>query len=194
MPFITEEIFTHLPGEEESIVISPWPKFNEDLIFKDEEEEIQLIMELIRGIRNARAEMNVVPSRKAKAIFIVRNKNIEKVIGKSEVYFQKLASVSEIVVNSQKIDIPDNALSIVAEGVEVFIPLEDLIDKEKEIERLEKEKEVLEMELKRVNGKLSNKGFIQKAPTKIVEEEKEKKIKYEEMMKKDLERLEFYKK
>ena len=194
MPFITEEIFTHLPGEEESIVISPWPKFNEDLIFKDEEEEIQLIMELIRGIRNARAEMNVVPSRKAKAIFIVRNKNIEKVIGKSEVYFQKLASVSEIVVNSQKIDIPDNALSIVAEGVEVFIPLEDLIDKEKEIERLEKEKEVLEMELKRVNGKLSNKGFIQKAPTKIVEEEKEKKIKYEEMMKKVLERLEFYKK
>ncbi len=193
MPFITEEIFTHLPGNEESILISSWPKFKEDLIFKDEEEEMQLIMELIRGIRNARAEMDVVPSRKAKAIFIVKNENIENIIRKSEVYFQKLASASEILVNNQKINIPENALSIVVDQVEIFIPLEDLIDKEKEIERLEKEKENLEKELKRVNGKLSNKGFIEKAPEKIIEEEKEKKIKYQEMMNKVLERLEFYK-
>ncbi|RBP46863.1 valine--tRNA ligase [Garciella nitratireducens] len=192
MPFITEEIFTHLPGEEESIMISSWPKFEKECTYKEEEKEIEMVMSVIRSIRNARAEMNVVPSRKAKVIFIATNSAISQILKKSEIYFQKLASASEIIVKTEKKEIPENVVSAVVDQVEIFIPLEDLVDKEKEIERLQKEKENLEKELKRVNGKLSNEGFVSKAPFSVVEKEREKQKKYQEMMEKVLERLSFY--
>lgn len=192
MPFITEEIFTHLPGEEKSIMISSWPKFEKECIYKEEEKEIEMLMSVIRSIRNARAEMNVVPSRKAKVIFIATNSAISQILKKSEIYFQKLASASEIIVKTEKKEIPENVVSAVVDQVEIFIPLEDLVDKEKEIERLQKEKENLEKELKRVNGKLSNEGFVSKAPFSVVEKEREKQKKYQEMMEKVLERLSFY--
>lgn len=194
MPFITEEIFTHLPGEEESIMISSWSEFREDLVYTKEEEEMELVMSVIRSIRNARAEMNVVPSRKAKVIMIAANPEVAAVLDKSQVYFEKLASASEVVVKTEKEGIPENAVSAVVDQVEVFIPLEDLIDREKEIERLQKEKENLERELKRVNGKLANEGFTSKAPAQVVEKEREKQKKYQEMMDKVLERLAFYEK
>jgi valyl-tRNA synthetase len=194
MPFITEEIFTHLPGDEESIMISSWPEYTKDLMFKEEEDELKLIMSIIRSIRNARAEMNVVPSRKAKVILIADSEKVDTILKKSEVYFQKLASASEVIVKTAREDIPENAVSAVVDQVEIFIPLEDLIDRDKEIERLQKEKENLEQELKRVNGKLANKGFTEKAPAQVVEQERDKQKKYQEMMEKILERLESYNK
>ncbi|SJZ55594.1 valine--tRNA ligase [Garciella nitratireducens] len=194
MPFITEEIFTHLPGEEKSIMISSWPKFEKECIYKEEEKEIEMLMSVIRSIRNARAEMNVVPSRKAKVILVAANPEVAQILNKSKVYFEKLAGASEVIVKTEKEGIPENVVSAVVDQVEIFIPLEDLIDREKEIERLQKEKENLEKELKRVNGKLSNKGFISKAPAAVVEKEREKQKKYQEMMEKVLERLSFYEK
>ncbi|MCR1899993.1 valine--tRNA ligase [Irregularibacter muris] len=194
MPFITEEIFTHLPGQEESIMISQWPEYKEENNYEKEEQEMKTIMAVIRSIRNARAEMNVVPSRKAKVILIADNENIAGLLKNSAAYFKSLASASEIVVNTIKENIPENAVTTVVDKVEIFIPLEDLVDKEKEIERLQKEKSHLESELKRVNGKLSNQGFIAKAPDQVVEQEKEKQKKYQEMMEKVLERLASYEK
>lgn len=193
MPFITEEIFTHLPGEEESVMTSSWPEFQEKLVYTQEEEEMEIIMSTIRSIRNARAEMNVVPSRKAKVILVAANLRIAQILNKSKVYFEKLASASKVVVKTEKEGIPENVVSAVVDQIEIFIPLEDLIDWEKEIQRLQKEKENLKKELKRVNGKLSNKGFISKAPAAVVEKEREKQKKYQEMMEKVLERLSLYK-
>lgn len=194
MPFVTEEIFTHLPGEEESVMTSSWPEFQKELVYTEEEEEMEIIMSTIRSIRNARAEMNVVPSRKAKVILVAANLEVAQILNKSKIYFEKLASASKVVVKTEKEGIPENVVSAVVDQVEIFIPLEDLIDREKEIERLQKEKENLEKELKRVNGKLSNKGFISKAPAAVVEKEREKQKKYQEMMEKVLERLSFYEK
>src|SRR5699024_5865388 len=153
-----EEIFMHLPGNEESIMISKWPKFKEDLVFKPEEEEMEIIMETIRSIRNARAEMNVVPSRKATVIFLADNKEVADILSKSQVYFQRLVSASEVIVKTERTGIPENAVTALVDKVEIFIPLDELVDKDKEIERLEKEKDHLEKELKRVNGKLANIG------------------------------------
>ena len=192
MPFITEEIFTHLPGREESIVISSWPEYGEDRSYKDEEEDMEIIMSVIRSIRNARAEMNVAPSRRAKVMMVAASQRVAELLEGAEADFQKLAGASEVVVGMDHGGIPENAVTAVVDQVEIFIPLDELIDREKEIQRLEKEKANLEQELKRVHGKLSNEGFISKAPAHVVEQEREKQKKYQEMMEKVLERLSFY--
>lgn len=189
MPFITEEIYRHLINEDQSIMISKWPEFREEYKFPAEENEMKLIMEAIRSIRNLKAEMNVPPSRRAKIFFSAAG-NAEKntlIAGKS--FFERLAGASEVIVLSDKSGIPSDAVALIISGVEIFIPLEDLIDIEKEIERLEKEMANLVKELERVNGKLNNQGFVAKAPAKVIEEEKGKLIKYKEMYDKVQERL-----
>ncbi|KXZ40303.1 valyl-tRNA synthetase [Alkalithermobacter thermoalcaliphilus JW-YL-7 = DSM 7308] len=188
MPFITEEIYKYLPTVNESIMISSWPKYKLEDEMKNEEEKMNLLMEAIRSIRNIRAEMNVPPSKKAKIMLVPSNEKLSTVQEGKE-YFQTLASASfvEILENNSKV--PEDAMSAVVEGLEIYIPLDELVDFEKEIQRLEKEMEKIESELKRVNGKLSNKGFLDKAPEKLVQEEKAKKEKYEEMKKSVLERL-----
>ena len=183
MPFITEEIWQALPHEGESIMVSEFPVYDEKLDFAAAEKEMTLIMEAIKGVRNVRNEMNVPPSKKTKLYIVTDN---EKVFSLGKVFFEKLASASEAVIQKDKAGIPENAVSVVTEGAELYLPVDELVDKEKELERLTKEKEKLEGEIKRVEGKLSNKGFTDKAPAKVVEEERQKGEKYKEMLEKVL--------
>ena len=186
MPFITEEIWQHLPHEGESIMISEWPVYDEKLKFAEAEESMELIMQAISAIRNRRAEMNVPPSKKAKVIIVTDKTDV---FSKGTAFFEKLASASEAVVQTDKTGISENAVNVVVPSAEVYLPLDELVDKTKELERLNAEKKKLEGEIKRVEGKLSNQGFIAKAPAKVVEEEKAKGEKYKEMLEKVLESI-----
>jgi len=189
MPFITEEIYTYLPTVEGSIVIAQWPHYKEEDNMASEEEMMELAMDGIRNIRNARAEMDVPPSKKAKVI-IVPAEGKKSAVEATKEYFVTLASASMVEIAETEENIPEDAVSVVINGAKIFIPLDELVDFEKEKERLTKEKAKLEGEIKRVNGKLSNQGFLAKAPESLVNEEKVKKEKFEEMMKSVLERLE----
>ena len=189
MPFITEEIFSYLPTGEKSIMISSWPEYDPALDYSDDKKNMEVIMDAIRSVRNIRSQMNVVPSRKAKLIIVTDNKAL---FDKSAQYFEKLASASETVIESSADEVPENAVNVVVEGATIYIPLNDLVDREKEIERLTKELKTLEGEIKRVEGKLGNAGFVAKAPAHVVEEEKAKGIKYSKMLeevKQSLEKL-----
>ena len=187
MPFITEEIWQALPHEGESIMISAYPVYNNE--FKNESacENMTLIMDSIKGIRNARNEMNVPPSKKA-TLYIVTNKADIFEAGKA--FYTKLASASEVVISSDKNAVPENAVSVASPAGELLLPMDELVNKEKELERLEKEKKRLEGEIKRVDGKLSNKGFTEKAPANVVEEERKKGEKYKAMLATVLESIE----
>ncbi|NLX86699.1 MAG: valine--tRNA ligase [Clostridiales bacterium] len=189
MPFITEEIWQHLPHEGETITLAEWPK--SDGSFRDEkaEQQMEAIMEAIRAIRNIRAEMDVAPSKKANVIIVSERKETRDLFANNSVYIERLAAASRVTVREDKGGIPSDAVSAVIEGAQIYIPMEELLDIEKEIERLEREKERLEKELERVNGKLSNKGFVEKAPAEVVDAEKEKLKKYQDMMAKVQERL-----
>ncbi len=187
MPFITEEIWQALPHDGESIMITDFPVYNSEFKNETAENEMQKIMDAIKGIRNIRNEMNVPPSKKA-ALYIVTDE--ADTFGKGDMFFKKLASASEVFVVGDKNGLPENSVSVVVPGAEIILPLDELVDKEKELERLNKEKKRLESEIKRVEGKLSNKGFTDKAPAKVVEEERKKGDKYSEMLKTVLESLE----
>lgn len=194
MPFITEEIYTHLINDGRSIMVSEWPQYSEELNFASEEAKMNLIMDAIRSTRNIRAEMNVPPSKKAKMIFVTAGEAEKATLLEGASFFQRLAGASEVAVQADKAGIPADAVGTVIAGAEIFIPLDELIDIEKEIERLAKEKANLEGELKRVEGKLGNEGFVAKAPPKVIEEEKAKREKYLDMYQKVVERLEGLKK
>ncbi len=187
MPFITEEIWQHLPHEGESIMISDFPKYDEKLNFYDEEKQTEMIMSAVVAIRNRRSEMNVPPSKKAQVIIVTDKKDIFE---KGTAYFEKLASAQNVEIKSSKDGIDANSVNIVVDGAEIFMPLGELVDKEKELERLNKEKAKLEGEIKRVEGKLNNQGFVAKAPQKLIDEEKEKGEKYKEMLEKVLKSIE----
>ena len=188
IPFITEEIFDHLPTANGMIIVSEWPEFKEEDNMAKEEAMMDVMMDGIRNVRNVRSEMNVPPSKKAKVIMVPSEDKLEAVEAGKD-YFKTLASASEVEVRADEDGIPEDAVSVVIDGVKIFIPLDELVDFEKELERLNKEKAKLEGEIKRVNGKLSNQGFLAKAPQKLVDEEKAKKEKFEEMMKSVEERL-----
>jgi valyl-tRNA synthetase len=194
MPFITEEIYQHLPTEYESVMISKWPAYDEKAYQPEEEKKMEMVMEAIKGIRNIRAEMNVVPSRKAKVMIVTGKKDIRAAMEEGKMYFERLASASEVVVLAEKNGIPEGAISVLINGAEIYLPLEDLVDFEKELERLNKEKENLEKELHRVKGKLENQGFVAKAPQSVIEEEKSKEKKYHDMLEKVQERINSLKK
>lgn len=188
MPFITEEIYTHLDTGCESITISKWPEF--DIALQDEkaEEEMGYIIEAIKALRNVRAEMNVPPSRKAKVIAYVSS-DASNAFKSGNIYFEKLASASELEIVESKDNIPENVVSVVVRGGEMFMPLLDLVDVEKELERLNKEKEKLQGEIDRVEKKLSNEKFVGKAPKEVVEEERAKGEKYKSMLEAVLQRI-----
>ncbi len=187
MPYITEEIYTNLPNTDESIVISTWPTYREEVENKEAEENMNYIIEAIKALRNVRTEMNVPPSRKAKVtIFAVEGR---EAFEEGRVYFEKLASASEVAITESKDEIPDNSVSALTKGAEMYMPLLDLVDIEKELERLNKEKEKLQKEIERVEKKLSNEKFMSKAPEAVVNEEREKGKKYKEMYDAVLERI-----
>jgi valyl-tRNA synthetase len=189
MPFITEEIYQHLDRAFESITISEWPGFQEELHDAEAEEDMAYIIEAIKSIRNVRAEMNVPPSRKAK-LFAYASKEAAKAFQNGTVYFEKLASAASVEFLASKDSVPENTVSLVTAGGEMFIPLLDLVDREKELERLNKEKTKLLAEIDRVEKKLTNEKFISKAPQAVVDEEKAKGDKYKEMLEAVLQRIE----
>lgn len=188
IPFITEEIYSYLPTVEGYIIRAEYPHYDEKDDMQLEEEKMNLIMDGIRSVRNVRTEMNVPPSKKAKTIIVPTDEKREAMEDGKE-YFKSLASASDVEIKDDKTGIPEDAVSVVIDGVEIFIPLDELVDFEKEKERLNKEKKKAISEIKRVEGKLNNPGFMNKAPDKLIEEEKQKKEKFEEMLKTIEERL-----
>ncbi|SFE71421.1 valine--tRNA ligase [Peptostreptococcus sp. D1] len=188
IPFITEEIYSYLPAVDGLIITAEYPRYSEEDNMESEEEKMNLIMEAIRNVRNVRTEMDVPPSKKAK-IIIVPSSDKKSAMEDGQEYFKALAFASAVEIKDVKAGIPEDAVAIVIDGVEIFIPLDELVDFEKERERLSKEKEKAISEIKRVEGKLNNPGFMGKAPEKLIEEEKAKKEKYEEILKTIEERL-----
>ncbi|MEG0950743.1 MAG: valine--tRNA ligase [Niameybacter sp.] len=194
MPFITEEIFMGLQDQEESIMISSWPVYQEAWHFETEEQEISLIKEAVRSIRNVRSEMNVPPSRKAQVFVVSEDATVQDIFARGKVFFATLASASEVIIQGDKAGIDEDAVSTIIPKASLFIPLAELVDFEKEIERLTKEKAKLQGEVDRVVKKLSNQGFVAKAPEKLIEEEKAKQAKYEAMLAEVAARLEKFNK
>lgn len=182
MPFVTEEIFCSLQPEEESIMISPWPKYREEWNFTKEEKDIETIKEAVRGIRNVRTQMQVAPSRKAKVYVVSGNEGILEAFTEGELFFASLAYASEVVIQKDKQGIESDAVSVVIPGATLYIPFAELVDIAQEIGRLEKEEKRLQGELARVNGMLNNERFLSKAPEAKILEEKEKLQKYTQMM------------
>ncbi len=189
MPFITEEIFCSLQDEEESIMVSDWPVFEEAFDFKAEENEVEVIKNAVRNIRNLRADMNVPPSKKASVYVVSEKEEVRKVFEDSRVFFATLGYASEVHVQADKAGIADDAVSTVIPDAVIYMPFAELVDVEKEIARLEKEAKRLEGEIKRAKGMLSNEKFISKAPAAKVEAEKEKLEKYTSMAAQVAERL-----
>ena len=187
MPFITEEIYTKLYNNDETIMTAEWPKFDEKYNFKNEEQEIEKLKDLISGIRNIRNNMNVHPSRKSKLIVVTEN--YTDLIKESTAILNKLAFASNVEIESNKQNIPANAVSVVTDGIEIFMPFEDLVDLAQEKERLSQEKEKLESEVARATKMLSNPGFVSKAPEAKINEERAKLAKYQEMLNSVVERL-----
>lgn len=190
-PFITEEIYSYLPGAGEALIVADWPVYSEALHFPKEEEDVHFLMTAIRSIRNIRSEMDVPNSKKTQLFAITDNADHRELIMASAVYFEKLASVSGISLITKE-EVQENYVSAVVEDTELFLSLDELVDKAKEIERLTGEKTKLEKELDRVVKKLANESFVAKAPEKVVEGEREKQRKYQEMLDKVLERLAYY--
>ena len=188
MPFITEEIYTHLSTETESITIASWPEYDESLVNEKSEKDMEFIMEAIKALRNLRASMNVPPSRKAKIIAYISEEAKDAFIN-GAAYLEKLVSASEVTFIDNKDNLAENLVSVVVKGGELFLPLLDLVDREKELDRLNKEKDKLEKEIDRVEKKLSNEKFVSKAPEAVVNEEKAKGEKYKEMLNAVLERI-----
>jgi valyl-tRNA synthetase len=188
MPFITEEIWTHMPETNEALIVSDWPTFNEGAIKEKSIEQMNGLMDAIKNIRIARAKMDVSVKRKAKLLVVAEGEVKENIINNKQ-YLIDLASCSEVVL-ADKSDISDDAVSVVIDGGELFMPLADLINFEAEIERLTEEKNEFVSEIKRAKGKLSNKGFVNNAPDHLVKEEEDKIEKYEDMLKAVEERIE----
>ena len=189
MPFITEEIFCSMQDEEESIMVSDWPVFKEELDFKAEENEVETIKTAVRNIRNLRADMNVPPSRKATVYVVSEKEEVRAVFENSRVFFATLGYASEVIVQADKTGIADDAVSTVIPDAVIYIPFAELVDVEKEIARLEKEAKRLAGEIKRATGMLNNEKFTSKAPAAKVEEERQKLEKYTAMAAQVEERL-----
>jgi len=195
MPFLTEEVYSYLVLDHraESIMISDWPKPDVSDEYPVQEQQMVLLMDAIRAIRNVRVNMGVAPSRKANIILVTDDSTVADMFVTGKGFLERLASVSGLEVKDNKDNIPSTAVAAVFGGGEIYIPLEDLIDIEKELDRLDKEMINLKRELERVEGKLSNEEFVGKAPEKVIIAEREKQVRYQEMYKNILARIELLK-
>jgi valyl-tRNA synthetase len=189
MPFITEEIFCNIQDEEESIMISNWPVYKAEWSFKKDEEAVDTIKAAVRAIRNLRTGMNVAPSKKATVYVVSAKAEIRDIFEASKSFFATLGYANEVYVQADKEGIDESAVSALIHDAALYIPLEELVDIDKEIERLEKEATRLAGEIKRASGMLANPKFVDKAPAAKVEEEKAKLAKYTEMAAQVEERL-----
>ncbi|MCI9270800.1 MAG: valine--tRNA ligase [Dorea sp.] len=189
MPFVTEEIYRNLAPEEDSLMTSRWPSYDENWNFPAAERIVEHYKEIIRGVRNVRAEMNVPNSRKAKVYVVCEDRELCKGIAYLSDAALNMAAVSELIIQDSKDGIADDMVSVVVPDATVYLPLEDLIDFAQEIERLEKEDNKLKKEIARAEGMLGNEKFVSKAPKAKVEEEREKLEKYRQMLAQVQERL-----
>ena len=196
MPFITEEIYCTLKndpdGEKESIMISDWPVRRDDFSFPAEEEAVEIIKETVSGIRTVRAQRNIAPSRKARVYVVSQSDAVLNALRDDMLFFENLASASDVVLMKEADGIDESALSVVLPFATAYLPLADVIDIDAERARLKKEEQRLEGELKRSRGMLSNEKFLAKAPEAKVAEEKEKLARYEQQLagvQKELEKL-----
>ncbi|MDD5603297.1 MAG: valine--tRNA ligase [Eubacteriales bacterium] len=180
MPFVTEEIYGFLKHDDESIMISEWPVFSEKMEYPGERGKMAAVIESIRTIRNIRIEMNVPQAKKIKAIIVSPDSGIRSVMEEGGAYLAKLANVRETDVRESSEGIPEDAVSGMAGGAQVYIPLDELLDIDKEIDRLGKELQGLSSEISRSEKILANKGFLAKAPASVVEDEKSKAASYRE--------------
>ncbi|MBM7701344.1 valine--tRNA ligase [Metabacillus iocasae] len=179
MPFITEEIWQNLPHEGESITVAKWPEVREDLSDKEAANEMRLLVDIIRAVRNIRAEVNTPMSKQIKLQIKAKDESIQAQLEKNRAYLERFCNPSELVIATE-IEVDDKAMTAVVTGAELILPLEGLINIEEEIARLEKEFDKLNKEVERVQKKLSNQGFIAKAPEKVIEEERAKEADYVE--------------
>jgi valyl-tRNA synthetase len=179
MPFITEEIWQQLPHEGESITIAAWPAVNQDLHDEKAAEEMKRLVSIIRSVRNIRAEVDTPMSKQIQLLIQAEDSTIETELKAQQHYIERFCNPSELTIATE-VTAPDKAMSAVLTGVELYLPLEGLIDISQEIERLEKELDKWSKEVERVEKKLSNQGFISKAPAKIVDEERAKQADYED--------------
>lgn len=189
MPFITEEIFCTLQSEEDSIMISKWPEFMQERDFAEDEKNIEIIKEAVRGIRNVRTQMNVAPSKKAHVFVVSTNEELQKIFTEGKLFFASLAYASEVTIQSDKNNIAEDAVSVVIANAAIYMPFAELVDIKQEIARLEKEEKRLDSELERVNSMLNNERFMSKAPAAKIAEEKEKLTKYAQIRQQVIDRL-----
>ena len=180
MPFITEEIWQAIPHEGEALIIAKWPKFREELCFKAEENAMESIMNAIRAVRNRRAEMNVPPSKKC-TLYIVTEK--AELFAGGEGFITRLAYADEVKISATEPERHESMASCVTHDAALYMPMNQLVDVEKEIARIAKEKEKTEKMLAAIRGKLNNEGFVAKAPEAVVNAEREKAEKFEALLK-----------
>jgi len=183
MPFVTEEVYSNLvlDSRADSIMISDWPSADSIKVYPEDEKMMTTLIGAIRSMRNIRAEMNVAPSRKAHIILVTEKDDVARMFSDGLPFLERLASVSSMDIKNSKDGIPSTAVTALFEGGEIYMPLEDLIDIDKELERLRKEEDKLDGEIKRLQGKLGNENFINKAPANVIDAEKAKLSKYEDM-------------
>ncbi len=189
IPFVTEEIFCNLQEDEESIMISPWPRYRNEWNFPEEEYAVETMKEAVRAIRNVRSSMNVPPSRKARVYVVSEKQEILDIFKNGMAFFAALGYASQVVIQKDKTGIAEDAVSAVIHQANIYMPFAELVDMEKEVERLRKEEERLEKELARVNGMLNNEKFVSRAPETKIAQEREKQAKYSQMMEQVKERL-----
>lgn len=179
MPFVTEHIWQNLPHEGESIVTSAWPTVDASLVFEESKDVMEQLVEIIKAVRQSRLEVNTPLSKEIPIKIQAKNETIQQLLKTNQHYLERFCNPSTFEIETQ-IDIPDKAMTTVVAAGEVILPIEGLIDMDKELERLEKDLQKWQKELDRVNKKLSNENFVNKAPEHVINEEKEKQVKYQE--------------
>lgn len=183
MPYITEEIWQALPNRSEALIVSNWPEYREEFVFEKEERATEYIENAIREIRNARSEMNIENSKKSNTIVYTKDAEVREIFEEMKSLLLNLGYSNSVEITDDESRKNSENIAIVLDKAEIQLPLKELVDFEKELKRLQKDKKEAEAELKRAKGKLSNEGFVSKAPAKLIEEEKEKVTKYEEILK-----------
>lgn len=183
MPYITEEIWQALPNREDALIVSKWPEYKEELVFEKEERATEYIENAIREIRNARSEMNIENSKKSNTLVYTKDPEVKEIFEEMKGLLLSLGYSNSVEITNDEGRKNLENIAIVLDRAEIQLPLKELVDFEKELKRLQKDKKDAEAELKRAKGKLSNQGFVSKAPAKLIEEEKEKVTKYEEILK-----------
>ncbi len=189
MPFVTEEIYSKLIPEEESLMMSQWPVYQEAYNFPAEENIVDHYKEIVRGVRNVRAEMNVPNSRKATIYVVTEDADLQAGLGLLKESAMMMAAANDFVVQTDKSNIAEDAVSVVVSDATVYVPLEELVDFAQEAERLSKEAQKLEKEIARAEGMLNNEKFVSKAPEAKVQAERDKLEKYKQMLEQVNERL-----